>query len=66
MEKRSKTNKEIYEQEYPLEKLVKNPLNCAEAFGYLKALTQYLPSEEKWVDDELPVLLSILLLFTKY
>ena len=64
MEKRSKTNKEIYEQEYPIEKLVKNPFTCAEAVGYLKALIQYLPSEEKWIDAELDKLFLILLSFS--
>ena len=30
MEKRSKTNKEIFEQKYPFKELAQNPLKCAE------------------------------------
>ena len=44
MEKRSKTNREIYNQKYPIEELTQNPMLCAEAMGYLKALEEYLPS----------------------
>ena len=47
MEERSKTNKEIFEQKYPFKELEQNPIKCAEAIGYLKALIQYFPSEEK-------------------
>ena len=53
MEERSKTNKEIYEQKYPREKLAKNPALCAEAIGYLKALKEYCPSEQKWIENEI-------------
>ena len=61
MEERSKTNKEIYEQKYPTEELSVNPMLCAEAIGYLKALTEYFPSEQKWVEAELTVLMLVLL-----
>lgn len=64
MEERSKTNKEIYEQKYPFEKVSRNPLLCAEAVGYLKALIQYLPSEQKWAETKLTDLLMIMLFFT--
>lgn len=64
MEERSKTNEEIYEQKYPFEKVSRNPLLCAEAVGYLKALIQYLPSEQKWVETKLTDLLMIMLFFT--
>lgn len=64
MEERSKTNKEIYEQKYPFEKVSRNPLLCAEAVGYLKALTQYFPSEQKWAETKLTDLLMIMLFFT--
>lgn len=64
MEERSKTNKEIYEQKYPLKKVSQSPLLCAEAVGYLKALIMYFPSEQKWVKSELDDLLLILLFFT--
>lgn len=61
MEERSKTNKEIYEQKYPIEELEQNPVLCVEAMGYLKALEQYLPSEQKWVEFEKQVLMLALL-----
>lgn len=61
MEERSKTNKEIYEQKYPMEELAENPILCAEAIGYLKALKEYFPSEQKWLEGELTVLMLTLL-----
>lgn len=61
MEERSKTNQEIYNQEYPIEELAKNPMLCAEAMGYLKALEEYLPSEQKWVEIEKSGLMIALL-----
>ena len=61
MEGRSKTNKEIYEQKYPIEEIVKSPMLCAEAIGYLKALKNYLPSEQKWVENEITNLLIVVL-----
>ena len=64
MEERSKTNKEIFEQKYPFEEVSRNPLLCAEAVGYLKALIQYFPSEQKWVTSKLADLLMIMLFFT--
>lgn len=63
MEERSKTNKEIYEQKYPFEVVSRNPLLCAEAMGYLKALIQYFPSEQNWVDDKMSELMLITLFF---
>lgn len=64
MEERSKTNKEIYKQKYPFKMVSQNPLLCAEAVGYLKALIMYLPSEQKWAESELVDLLMIMLFFT--
>lgn len=64
MEERSKTNKEIYEQKYPVKGLTESPILCAEAIGYLKALKEYFPSEQKWVDDEMTVLMMSVLLHT--
>lgn len=61
MEKRSKTNKEIFEQKYPFKELTQNPILCAEAVGYLKALIQYLPSERNWADNKMKELLLIML-----
>lgn len=63
MEERSKTNKEIYEQKYPFGELSRNPLLCAEAMGYLKALIQYFPSEENWVLTKQSELLIIELFY---
>lgn len=62
--KKSKTNKEIYEQEYPFEMVSSNPMICSEAIGYLKALNQYFPSEEKWTNTKLTELTLILLFFS--
>ena len=64
MEERSKTNKEIYEQKYPFKDVSRNPMLCAEAVGYLKALIQYFPSEQKWVDYKMKDLMLILLFFS--
>ena len=64
MEERSKTNKEIYEQKYPFEMVSRNPLICAEAMGYLKALIQYFPSEKNWAHSELSDLMLIMLFYT--
>lgn len=61
---RSKTNKEIYEQKYPFEKVSNSPMLCAEAIGYLKALIQYFPSEEKWSVAKTSELMLILLFFS--
>ena len=57
MEERSKTNKEIYEEKYPLEEVEENPMLCAEAIGYLKALKEYFPNEQKWVESEISALM---------
>lgn len=64
MEERSKTNKEIYEQKYPFEEVSRDPLLCAEAMGYLKALIQYFPSEENWVLTKQSELLLITLFYS--
>lgn len=64
MEERSKTNKEIFEQEYPLEKVKDNPMICAEAIGYLKSLIKYFPSEKKWVETEMANLMLMLLFYS--
>ena len=64
MEKRSKTNKEIFEEKYPFKELVQYPILCVEALGYLKALIQYFPSEENWIVSKMKDLLLIILFFT--
>ena len=63
MEKRSKTNKEIFEQKYSFKELVQNPILCAEAMGYLKALIQYFPSEQNWAVSKMTDLMIIMLFF---
>lgn len=63
MEERSKTNKKIYEQKYPFEVVSHNPIECAEAIGYLKALIQYFPGEEKWVVSKMADLMLIMLFY---
>ena len=64
MEERSKTNREIYYQKYPVEELTKSPMICAEAMGYLKAFETYFPSEQKWIEKEKQYLMTALLLHT--
>ena len=64
MEKRSKTNKEIFEEEFPLEEIMNNTMLCLEAIGYLKALIQYFPSEENWAYSTISDLLLIILFYT--
>lgn len=61
MEKRSKTNKEIFELKYPAKLLKQNSLICAEAIGYLKALIQYFPSEQEWANIKISELLLTVL-----
>ena len=64
MNERSKTIKEIYEQNYPYEEVLKNPISSAEAIGYLKALIEYFPSEEKWAKKEMSLLMLSVILHT--
>lgn len=61
MEERSKTNKEIFEQKYPHDDCLESPMMCVEAMGYLKALEEYLPSEQKWIKIEKQDLMLALL-----
>ena len=63
MNEKSKTNKEIFEQKYPPKELAQNPILCAEAIGYLEALIEYLPSEEKWAHTKKLELLLMLIFF---
>ena len=63
MEKRSKTNKEIYVQKYPFEKVSRNPIWWAEAIGYLKALIQYFPREQTWAEPVLTYLMLAVLFY---
>ena len=37
---------------------------CAEAMGYLKALEEYLPSDQKWIEKEKACLRLVLLWHT--
>ena len=63
MEERSKTNKEIYLQKYHTKEVLENPMLCAEAIGYLKALKEYFPSEEKWIKSEMKELMLRVIFF---
>lgn len=63
MKKRSETNKEIFEQKYPFKEVAQNPIICSEAIGYLKALIQYLPSEQKWAGSKMSELMLIMLFY---
>ena len=62
MEERSKTNKEIFEEKYPLGEIMDNIRLCVEAIGYLKALIQYFPSEENWARSRMTELKIIVLI----
>ena len=64
MEERSKTYKEIFEKEYPLEKVKDNIILCVEAIGYLKALIKYFPSEQKWAENKYAELMLIVIFYT--
>lgn len=64
MKEENKTNKEIFEQKYPNEKIIRNPLVCAEAIGYLKALIEHCPSEEKWANDVIARMTAMVLYLT--
>ena len=64
MEKRSKTNKEIFETLYPAEVLKEKPMACAEALGYLNALIQYFPSERAWASCKQDEILLMILFHT--
>ena len=61
MKETSKTNREIFEEKYAYEELTENPLKCAEAIGYLKALIEYFPSEKKWADSYITTLMAVVL-----
>lgn len=64
MEERSKTIMEIFEQKYPFAHWLENPMLCAEAMGYLKALEEFLPSEQKWIEKKKQSLMLALLWHT--
>ena len=61
MRETSKTNRKIFEEKYAHEELIENPLKCAEAIGYLKALIEYFPSEKNWADSYIETLLMVVL-----
>lgn len=61
MKETSKTNREIFEEKYAHEELTENPLKCAEAIGYLKALAEYFPSEKNWADSYKTTLMAVVL-----
>lgn len=46
---KSKTHREIFEEEYPFDVISHNPLKATEAYGYLECLKQFLPSYA-WID----------------
>lgn len=61
MMKEEKTIQEIFEQKYPPKKLVRNPLLCTEAIGYLKAVTFYFPQEKEWAEISMSMLTLLIL-----
>lgn len=64
MKERSKTNKEIFEQKYPAKELAQNPMICAEAIGYLKALIDYFPGEQKWAESKMTSIMAVILFYS--
>lgn len=63
MKETSKTNREIFEEKYPPKELAQNPMMCAEAIGYLKALIEYFPSEKNWAESSIITLMTVLLFY---
>ena len=61
MEETSKTNKEIFKEKYPAKEFAKSPMACVQAIGYLKALTEYFPSEKNWTDSYIETLMIAVL-----
>ena len=61
MKETSKTNREIFEEKYPVKELAKSPMICTEAIGYLKALIEYFPSEQNWTEPKMLSLMTVLL-----
>ena len=62
MERKSKTQKEIYMEIYDNEKFSESKLFIAEAMGYLKCLSQFFPAEE-WITKEMSRLFILLISF---
>lgn len=46
MERSSKNLMELFKEKYPFEEISSNPLQMAEALGYLRCLTEFSPSLE--------------------
>ena len=61
MKETSKTNKEIFEENYPVKELAQDSMVCVEAIGYLKALIEYFPSEQNWAEPKMLSLMAVLL-----
>lgn len=49
--KKSKGYKEMYKEQYTDRAIFDSPMTAAEAMGYIKCLSQFLPSE-RWIEAE--------------
>ena len=63
IEERHKSTKEIYNETYPREEILENPLIALEAIGWLKCTEQYIPSLSSWVYEEITFLLTVVVLY---
>ena len=61
MKETTKTNKEIFEEKYPTKELAQSYIVCAEGIGYLKALKEYFPNEQQWVESQMSALMLVVL-----
>ena len=60
----SKGYNEMYKEQYTDRAIFDNPLTAAEAMGYLKCLSQFLPSE-RWIEAEKVRIICAVLLHIK-
>lgn len=59
---KEKTEKEIFEERYPLSEVVKNPFKISSALGYLECLKEHELSAD-WVDKNIASLLVTLMTY---
>lgn len=55
--------KELFEKEYPVKKLVASPYTAVEAVGYLKHLRVTNPEQSEWIDNAIMTILLALRLY---
>lgn len=60
MERSSKNLMELFMEKYPFEEISSNPLQLAEALGFLRCLTEFSPAlEDEILIKELKILLML-------